>query len=275
METGMNEDIARFDEEGYVVVRNVLTPEMIERLRKKVPEHFQSKGVIYRYGETQPNAAADVEGLDWLIAHPEIIALYRQILGTDDVSFTAHCDMHNQMAFGWHKDDGQGRYMMGDYFNEPRKVVKVGVYLDDARDGSGMTLKPGSHRAASLDWGKELTVLSQPGDLLFFDVRISHRGKEYDVVEKTILKLGRWAGDTNGRSKLGLKARYFYRWLRKSKNKRSVFFTYGANDEHTEYFAQANMTRQVEQNSGSAGTLSAELRDSLARQNIRICEAAA
>jgi hypothetical protein len=261
----------QFQRDGFFVARGALTASEISKLVDLVDSHFSNHGVIYRYGKTQPNAAVLVPELSWILSHPKVLAAYRALLPAADLCFTSHCDLHWNMGFGWHKDDGQGRYMKGDYFNENRFIIKAGIYLSDTSDGSGMTVKRGSHRTADMNAGEIVEIHTQPGDIIFFDVRISHMGKDYTIPERVILKAGKILGDQMGRAPLGFRAREAYRSLTMGKPKKSVFFTFGLDDADTQYFAEANMKRQFEQTGIRKVDLSEKLTQQLDDAKISIC----
>lgn len=267
----MTAEAETFQKNGYHIAREVLNQDEIARLRSLLDRHFEDHGVVYRYGKVQPNAAVLVPDIDWLIYHPNVLAVYRQLLPDMDIAFTSHCDMHWNMGFGWHKDDGQGRYMFGDYFKEDRFIIKAGLYLNDTHDGSGMTVRQSSHRTNDLNAGEVVELHTTPGDLVLFDVRITHRGMEYGIPERALLKAGRIAGDTQGNAPLGFRAREAYRRTMRRHPKRAIFFTFGKNDPHTQYFAEANMKRQFQQTGVHNATPPVPLADNLRSEGVSLC----
>jgi hypothetical protein len=267
----LTSEAEQFRKDGFFVARGVLDASEIERLTNLVNGYFTDHGVIYRYGKTQPNAAVLVPDISWLLSHSRVLDAYRNLLPDMELCFTSHCDLHWNMGFSWHKDDGQGRYMKGDYFNEERFIIKAGLYLNDTSDGSGMTVRRGSHRTPDLKVGDIVQIHTRPGDVVFFDVRITHMGKDYTIPERVILKAGKICGDTMGRAPLGFEAREIYRKLSINKPKRSIFFTFGRNDPDTQYFAQINMERQFEQTGICKVNLPENLLERFTAEGISVC----
>ena len=117
----------------------------------------------------------------WLASDSRIIAMLKQILG-DKI-----CD-HNDsgatvglVSKTWHKDNRHDKkdevkeYKLD--WNPDFKVVRIGLYLTDNKKHSGaLAVKAGSHKVQNLKDGKIVVVENNPGDLVIFDVRITHCG---------------------------------------------------------------------------------------------------
>jgi hypothetical protein len=158
MDAQQGDELARqISSQGYAVVRGFFDQEEIARLREIVAAHFKTHGNRHNLGQTQPNAAIEVPDLGWLYSRPKVIDLFRRALATDDVVFTCHCDIHNSMLSGWHKDSGEARggYFRGDYFKaDDCKVYKMAVYLQDhAGTGDGLSVREASPRDTSRTLG--------------------------------------------------------------------------------------------------------------------------
>ena len=245
----------RMLEDGTVIVPGLLTTAEVARMKKAINDHFATRGLIYRYGLVQPNAAVEVPELNWVYTHPKVINAYRQLFGRDDFVFTGHSDIHQNMGFGWHKDDGVdgGKYFTAPYFVDGCEVYKVGFYMGDhSTDGSGFYMKRGSHKFEELEQGSPEYVPSRPGDAVFFDVRITHRGKIFSVPEKALLIAGSLLRDNTGTSRKGKALREAFQRARGIDPKQSMFFTFGAPNRFTDEFAHRNMDRQLLQLGGSS-----------------------
>ncbi|QDI48909.1 phytanoyl-CoA dioxygenase family protein [Serratia marcescens] len=258
------------ERDGFVVIRNLFTPEEMARMNSSIHTFFHKKGVTYRYGLTQPNIAVEEPDFSWVISHPKVLEAYRSVFGQDEFVFTSHADIHHNMGFGWHKDDAKGAYFSEPYFTPDCRVYKMGIYMNDhSSDGNGMSVRVGSHLKNNLTEGEAISLATKPGDVVIFDVRITHAGKEYDVIEKGLLKIGRMLGDMNGKSKIGRKVRDFYCSLKSGKPKRSFFFTFGAPNTFTYDFSRTNMRRQLEQSGGNEYILSEKLSNELHSNGVR------
>src|SRR5262249_19006318 len=96
----------RLERDGVALIRGVLDPEGVARLRDVVGRHLADGGLRLDLGRVQPDAVAHVPGLEMLFTHPGIVALLRALIGNDHVVFTRHSDAHKNLASGWHKDSG-------------------------------------------------------------------------------------------------------------------------------------------------------------------------
>ncbi len=242
------------DSDGIFVVRNALTQAEVDRLRDILLSHLPRRGLRAALGRTQPNAAENVPELAFIFAHPQILTVIKQVLGETDVVFTGHCDIHMNMLSGWHKDSGEtvpGGYFTGPYMTSPDcRVFKVAIYLQDTGRRDGFTARLGSHRETDLSVGPEATVQSRTGDIVVFDVRITHTGQLPDPIEKGLkglsLALNRGQRDQHDFAWISRMKELYWKSIRR-RDRLSVFFTYGAPNTFTDDFAKANMRRQVRQ----------------------------
>ena len=179
------------------------------------------------------------------------------------------------MLSGWHKDSGEafGGYFRGDYFvAEDCRVYKIGIYLQDSDRRSALRVRPGSHRSPSLLYGDELDIATRVGDVVVFDVRLSHTGQLPDPVEKAIKAINvlvtrndRTREDTRIASAL---KRAYWRVVGR-KDRLSLFFTYGYPNSHTYDFSFFNIVRQSKQTSIRELEVPPELRERLAKLGVR------
>ncbi|WP_230424312.1 phytanoyl-CoA dioxygenase family protein [Streptomyces radicis] len=223
---------------GWAIAKNRLDPDQIHSARTLITAHFAAGGgVLHGEAQVQPAAAHFVPGLSWLYAHPQVVELARSALGTRDIIFTGHSDAHQGFAPGWHKDSGSealGDSLCG-YFGEspeelftgPPEVVKVGIYLQDSTSDNCLRVDPKSHLRPHVQPVSPAQVLMDAGDLVVFDVRITHAGAvtpEPDSPQLTALR-----------------------------ERVSAFVTFGRNTQRTKRFSQANMARQRDQLSQTEG----------------------
>lgn len=269
------------DEDGIFVVRNALSQKEISELRDVVRGHLSRRGLRFSLGKTQPNAAGEVPELAFIFAHPGILAVVKQVIGETDVVFTGHCDIHMNMLSGWHKDSGEtvpGGYFTGSYMTAADCCVyKVAIYLQDTGQRDGFTARLGSHRQTDLGVGEKVHVQSRTGDIVVFDVRITHTGQLPDPVEKGLkglsLALNRKQRDREDPAWVSrVKAGYWK--LIGRRDRLSVFFTYGAPNAFTYDFAAANMNRQARQGAATESVeLPADLTGALESEGVKLADA--
>ncbi len=261
--------------EGYAVVRNLFSAAEIARLRGVLADHFATRGVRLAAGRVQPNAAIEVPALAWLYSSAEVVALFRRALGTDDIVFTGHCDIHCDIRSGWHKDSGNGPgdYFRGDYFAAPQcKVYKMAIYLQDhVGDGSGLNVDPRSHHTAACKPAAPLALDTAAGDVVLFDVRLSHSGQRPNAFERFLQLAGKPARLLRHTDRNPILSDIHHRTLKAGvRNRRfSIFFTFGFPNAFTDDFARGNMRRQVRQTHTSDRVMPAALFEGLARAGVR------
>lgn len=265
------------EQDGIFVVRNVLTHDEVTKLRDILLRHLPERGLRFSLGKTQPNAAEKVPDLSFIFAHPRILEILKQVLGDAGVVFTGHCDIHMNMLSGWHKDSGEtvpGGYFKGPYMTSPDcRVFKVAIYLQDTGRRDGFTARLGSHRETDHGAGEAAKVESRIGDIVLFDVRITHTGQLPDLVEKGLKGLSL---ALNGRSRDRQDSLWISRikslyWkLIGRRDRLSVFFTYGAPNQFTYDFAEANMSRQARQGAIGNDAMPQGLVEALEAQGVSV-----
>jgi hypothetical protein len=198
--------------------------------------------------------------------------------------FTNHCDIHSGILSGWHKDDGMTA-MEGGYFGSPAyheddcQVYKVAIYLQDhVVNTAGLSVRKGSHRFADLNEGPETYLKTRAGDVVVFDVRLTHSGQQ-DCIPIPIvmnqIKTGQgFVNNIFGRqfsySKLNNSLKFVYD--RVAGTKLSLFFTFGLPNDFTIKFSTNNMKRQVQQTHDYDIFLPQKIRDSLLSKNLLLAE---
>jgi len=259
---------------GYVTVPDVLSRDEVERLRSTCREHLRSNGNFFGLGMVQPNAAVQLNALEWIFHHDGILDAVRAVAGREDIVFTGHCDAHLNLTGDWHKDTGGGRYMRGDYFEDDAcQIYKVGIYLQDHRQDGGLTVRTGSHRSESVKDGPVEYCGGEAGSVTIFDVRLTHRGERPDAVERGLSKVWNRLPFIHHRKKALYHLRESINHARGREDRVAVFFTFGAPNAHTEHFARENMRRQVEQTGSSQTTLPPSLVEKLEAKDVQVAEA--
>ncbi|GGO73857.1 phytanoyl-CoA dioxygenase family protein [Bowmanella pacifica] len=242
--------------EGYALIKNAFKISDIEKLDLHITEHFKKSGIIHRYGKAQPNIINENREFEWVLTQPKILDIMRSIFDDKIFYFTGHADIHRNINFGWHKDDGRGRYFNGDYMSDENcQVYKIGIYTGDhSKDKGGLTVKPGSHLVERSESMEEISIPSEPGDVVIFDVRITHKGKQRDWLERKFLSIGKFLGDRDNTCKFGEVIFNLYNQIIGKSSKKAMFFTVGANNSQTIKFSIENMKRQIQQTGRNIST---------------------
>jgi hypothetical protein len=195
---------AQFDEEGFVVVRGLLSPSDVDyyvaRLRDLAgsAERWTEPDGVNRHADFWP-----------IIFNERLLETVRGILGP--VRFLPHTDLHvGFSSFSWHRDSVTRTYGEGADWDEaavPYRIARVGIYLQRFEDSHfRIGFVGGSHRSGGLTAKRlrrvqrrtsaAVNVLSglsgvdfmgedaewiapEPGDCVIFDPRILHTGSRF------------------------------------------------------------------------------------------------
>jgi hypothetical protein len=183
----------RFDEDGFLLVRGVLTDSEIDFYRSAVDRAYAAStqaeaGVALH----QLSAVTHCPDLVGLLDHPGTFRYVWSLLGWNVHVYHSHFDVHPPMRgrrpfwWHWHQDGGrQNRELETD--PRPRMSVKLAYWLSDvSAPGRGnLMVVPGSHRTnwlpgpprRDLEFPQPsgaIEVQARPGDVLLFDRRLWH-----------------------------------------------------------------------------------------------------
>ena len=193
------EQIRQFDEEGYLVVRDVLDRASISALIEASDRLIASD--IQTSRQSNPtglydgfrNSIALDDAYIPLMTHPTILPLVIHLLGSNLQLMTSHLiykypnpldTPEHHRAPGWHRDYLQAMMALGHY-SIPRIELKCAYYFTDlSQPKSGNTMVvPGSNQATAPlavpeggDPDGAIEPLLNPGDCLLFENRTWHAG---------------------------------------------------------------------------------------------------
>jgi hypothetical protein len=262
-------------DDGFVVLRGIITQPEVARLRLEVDSILDRKGHLINGGTVLPNAAVEAPALKWVFCHERILEAIRLQTGLDELIFTAEADLHRDyLVGGWHKDTGEASMYNG-YFDcdwtmcAECRVYKIAIYLQDHLDGSGLSVRPGSTTSQSLTTGDEYSIPLAVGDAVLFDVRLTHRGNSPTLGDKLINRLGDILL-TEKRKGLQVALRRWKNRVRRRPDRMAVYFAFGAPNTKSETFANRNMQRQLEQNGSHEFKLSNDLESLFRSSNVRV-----
>lgn len=215
------EQIRQFDEQGYLVVRNVLDPETIsglvetsDRLIDSDLETNRQSNPTGLYDGFRNSVTLDDAYIP-LMTNPKILPLVVHLLGSNLQLMTSHLiykypnspdTPETHRAPGWHRDYMQAMMALGHY-SIPRIELKCAYYFTDlSQPKSGNTMVvPGSNQLTEpleipegqADPDGAIEPLLNPGDCLLFENRTWHAG----------------AVNLSGHIRKGIMVGYGYRWV--------------------------------------------------------------
>lgn len=208
-------DKARFERDGYHLLRGLFSPEESRQYRHEIDVALGVAGAggdvanIGKKTHTLADGVTNTPAFWPLIFNPTLTQTVSALLG-GPIRYTQHSDLHINLPGGrWHRDSAHRDFNVGpdwDESDEPYRVVRIAIYLSQFEDsGSSLLLLPGSHRSESwlnrreyVTWNKLrsairrrnrndalphiflsrpcLRLKTQPGDCVIFDQRLMHAG---------------------------------------------------------------------------------------------------
>ncbi|MGW0719765.1 phytanoyl-CoA dioxygenase family protein [Streptomyces sp. NPDC002778] len=189
-----SEEVAFFDENGYLVLRGRVRGDMLRRLQRAADYwiaagdgpmrhsedyHFADRPsgrVLFRVDYV--HAKGDAASLE-LLGSPEVLGIAESLAGPNFVPTYESLVFKNEgdgAPVPWHQDAVHPR---------DHRIFNVDVYLDASRDGEGaLRVVPGSQRRKAdvcelterhgWDIPGAVTVEMEPGDVLIHDVMLVH-----------------------------------------------------------------------------------------------------
>lgn len=208
-------DKRRFDQDGYYLLRSLLTPKESRYYRHKInraldlPEADVDNAAIGGHTRSLADGVTKCPDFWPLIFDDRLLDTVRELLG-GEVRYTQHSDLQINLHGGrYHRDSACREFGIGPDWDEtgaPYKVVRVAIYLSGYRDsGSSIIILPGSHRRETalnrleyVAWNKlrafarrrghndllphlfltarKIRIKTNPGDCIIFDQRLMHAG---------------------------------------------------------------------------------------------------
>lgn len=212
-----DEERAQFENQGYLIVEDALSPERTAALTEitdriyaqKVAEGFDARKALF-----YPNFIPDDPLFLDLVDYERILPKVWGILGWNIYLYHAHLivtpptgQCPDEKTFGWHQDSGRVNAEI-ECHPRPRLSLKVAYFLSDTSEaGRGnFWIIPGSHLWDTLSLPADgvgqpdgaIPVCVKPGTAVFFDRRLWHTASpNWSEVTRKVLFYG-----------------YGYRWIR-------------------------------------------------------------
>jgi hypothetical protein len=266
-----------FDRLGFVVVSGVFPPGEVAELRDTVGDVLEERRIPFGLGEVLPNAAVEAPAVAHLFHHTAVLAAVREVLDVAKPVFTMEAGVHRNVTGPWHKDLGE-HVIRGGYYGcadpcsrDDCRVLKVAVYLQDHVAGTGLTVRPGSHRMADLTRGEEVALRTRAGDVVLFDARLTHRGAAPTRGDR-LIAAGARALPRAVRQQEIARARRRMNRLQGRPDRLAVFFAFGPPGPRTEAYGRRNLQREQQQTGNSETTLAPQLLDAFRKSDVEILD---
>ncbi|GIH10941.1 hypothetical protein Rhe02_90080 [Rhizocola hellebori] len=212
------EEREQFERDGFVIIRNVLTPDEVAHYAAAVDRVYAEHEAVGKLGPDRSlhklSAVASCPELAGLVDHPNAFPLVWSMLGWNVHVYHSHLDVHppirepKPFRFEWHQDGGrQNRELETN--PRPRISVKLAFWLSDVSEtgrgnfkvvkGSHLTNRIDGPPRRDIEWPDPegaMEVCANAGDAVFFDRRIWHaRSNNYSELTRKVVFFGytyRW-----------------------------------------------------------------------------------
>jgi ectoine hydroxylase-related dioxygenase (phytanoyl-CoA dioxygenase family) len=212
------EEREQFERDGFVIIRNVLTPDEVAHYAAAVDRVYAEHEAAGKLGPDRSlhklSAVASCPELAGLVDHPNAFPLVWSMLGWNVHVYHSHLDVHppirepKPFRFEWHQDGGrQNRELETN--PRPRISVKLAFWLSDVSEtgrgnfkvvkGSHLTNRIDGPPKRDIEWPDPegaMEVCANAGDAVFFDRRIWHaRSNNYSELTRKVVFFGytyRW-----------------------------------------------------------------------------------
>src|SRR5579871_4102799 len=213
----LEEERRQFNEQGFLVLENVLSADHVASLIAASDRIFEAKlatGHDARAALFYPNFIPDDDLFFDLVDYDRILPKVWGILGWNIYLYHAHLIVpppsgkpKDDKTFGWHQDSGRVNQEI-ECHPRPRLSLKVAYFLSDTSEpGCGnFWIVPGSHLCDTLQRPADgigqpegaIPVCVRPGTAVFFDRRLWHTASpNWSDITRKVLFYG-----------------YGYRWIR-------------------------------------------------------------
>ncbi len=232
----------QFNDEGYLVIKNVFTPKEIEHFRAviyqqaeidKANKRVRTAGeVIYGVGDFLSK-----KELNDLVFDDRIVNIFKKTLGENLVYFGDSNYQIGGRLTGFHRDMHNSKNYDAPEWQGDYTLARMGIYLQDhSIHSGGLKIRIGSHKNPS---GKPVFCNTEVGDVVVWNMRTLHSGNAVKLKLFPNLSIFNSVG----------KEKIVPNFLQKSheKERLAMFISYALPSVHYERFKTANAQEAVYQ----------------------------
>lgn len=155
------------DRDGYILIKNVFTPEEVDLLRQKGVEDQDHQGDLL-----------SSDKLHSVMMDERILNIFKECLDSDKLYYFADSNLSVDRPGkgGFHKDSTNRHKKDSREFTDVNySLLRAGIYLQDhANSSRGLCLRSGSHLHQSCGVGKIINVKSEIGDVVIWKLSTTH-----------------------------------------------------------------------------------------------------
>ena len=172
----------QFDNDGYTLIKNVLSQEEVEKLRKaayNLMKEDEKNGtfILHRFAKNHIGCLTAIPEFKNLILDDRVINIATELLG-EKPTFFGDCIMEIGIGNrGFHKDTSNRSDAKHPDWTEDYPIIRVAFYLEDhSKHSGGLKVRVGSQNTVKTYEGKAIILPTQAGDAAAFCLRTSHAG---------------------------------------------------------------------------------------------------
>jgi hypothetical protein len=184
-----SEIVERFQKHGLVVLKQFLPADSRAALRTLLEQRLERArrtSAVSTLAE-YPNAdfllgdilaIRELEPFDYIFLRTELLEAARAILNTTELLYWGDSSVQfGEGGRGFHKDNVERHDASHDDWKGDYALIRCGFYCQDhAHHSGGLKVRLGSHNIANHLDGKMLDVPSSYGDLVVWNMRLTHSG---------------------------------------------------------------------------------------------------
>lgn len=185
----VDEIVDRFGRHGLVVLKRYLPEDSRQALRSALErrlEHARRESAVATL-DAYPNAdfllgdvlaIRELEPFDYIFLRRDLLNAARAILNTSEVLYWGDSSVQfGEGGRGFHKDNVERHDPSHDDWQGDYGLIRCGFYCQDhASHSGGLKVRLASHNAANHLDGRMLDVPSSYGDLVVWNMRLTHSG---------------------------------------------------------------------------------------------------
>ena len=146
----MDTSFENFDNNGFAIFENVLTPEELATFRKECESLIKQRKIVSQgdNDHIRNNILVRSDIIKNIFLQEKVINVIKHICGEGFCILPEISIMRSQYG-GWHKDTTSVELFGYDFHKKPDfKVVNVAIYMQENSDfGGGLDVVPGSHKS--------------------------------------------------------------------------------------------------------------------------------
>ena len=176
-------DRAKFERDGFLLVKDVLTDAEVALLRQKaydVIAEDEQKGSMFMHNNAKNHLGCltNIPEFKDLVLHQNIVKIAETLLGNRPTFFGDGIFEIGKGNRGYHKDTSERKTQNHpDWQEDFYPIVRIALYLQDHKDHSGgLKVRVASNRTVKTHVGRAYIIPSEARDAVAFSLRTTHAG---------------------------------------------------------------------------------------------------